>query len=122
MTRIDVDDPELETLPDSRVTYRGDLFTGEVTETSAGRVVALTTYRDGFEDGPSREWFPDGTPLSGGTVRRGLAVGPWRLWHSNGTLAEEKVFDEEGRGDILRLRQWSDTGDLLRDETYPPRP
>jgi antitoxin component YwqK of YwqJK toxin-antitoxin module len=120
MTRIDVDDPQLETELDSRVTYRGEFFTGEVAETSGGVLVALTTYRDGFEDGPSQEWFADGTPLSDGTVRRGFPVGPWRLWHSNGVLAEEKVFDDEGKGDILRLRRWSESGELVKDATYPP--
>lgn len=118
MNRVDDDDPDLETQLDSRVTYRGEYFTGEVVETNDDTVVSLTTYRDGFEDGPSLEWFPDGTRLSEGTVRKGIPIGAWRLWHANGALAEEKVFDEAGKGHILRIRRWSESGEITKDTVY----
>ncbi|AEW93806.1 hypothetical protein SCATT_14350 [Streptantibioticus cattleyicolor NRRL 8057 = DSM 46488] len=113
MIRVDTDDPELESQLDSRVTYRGEYFTGEVTEMNGDVMVALTTYRDGFEDGPSVEWFPGGGKLSEGVVRKGIPVGPWRMWHVNGELAEEKVFDEAGTGCVVRIRRWSERGDPL---------
>lgn len=118
MNRVDVDDPDLETQSDSRVTYRGAYFTGEVVETSHGTMVGLTTYLDGFEDGPSLEWLPDGAQLSEGTVRMGIPVGPWRLWHANGAIAEERVFDDAGTGHILRIRRWSETGRIVKDTVY----
>ena len=58
---IEVDDPEVDGHLAGRITYRGELFTGQtVGHDPDGRRIALTTYADGIQDGPSKEWYPDG--------------------------------------------------------------
>ncbi|MYS24960.1 hypothetical protein GA0115240_172015 [Streptomyces sp. DvalAA-14] len=119
MTRVNVDDPELDAELDQSVTYQGRLFTGETYEENPRTrvVVAETTYRDGLEDGPTRGWYPDGEIEFEGTVERGLPKGVWRSWHRNGRLAEEKEFGGR-QGGVVALRRWSEDGELVEERTF----
>jgi antitoxin component YwqK of YwqJK toxin-antitoxin module len=119
--RINIDDADMS--DDHRLTYQGEWFTGEAVETARnGQVIALTTYYAGMEDGPSKEWYPDGQPKSEGQVRYGMAIGTFREWHRNGRLAVEQRFDDEGHGRQLSLRRWDEDGNLIEDKTYRPSP
>ncbi|MFC9950872.1 toxin-antitoxin system YwqK family antitoxin [Streptomyces prasinus] len=107
--RIDIEDSEVDRDDAQRLLYRGDLFTGEVTEHLGGKLVSLDVYADGIQNGPTREWHMDGTPRSEGTVREGLPRGEFKEWHPNGTLAARKVFSDDG----LTLREeyrWNEDG------------
>ncbi|MDG4835724.1 hypothetical protein O7631_04245 [Micromonospora sp. WMMD967] len=105
--RVDYDDVETE--DDLRVTYQGEPFTGEVVERSPqGQVVALTTYFEGMEDGPSAEWYPTGERKAEGSVRYGTAVGVHEEWHRNGNLASRVEFDDQGR--MLSQQRWAEDG------------
>ncbi|MGW2621166.1 toxin-antitoxin system YwqK family antitoxin [Streptomyces sp. NPDC001500] len=94
--RIDMDDPEVDMDDAQRLLYRGELFTGEVTEYLGDALVSLDEYVDGVQDGPSLEWYKDGTLRSESMVRKGLARGESKVWHPNGTLASLRVFDDDG--------------------------
>lgn len=107
--RINIDDPEVDMDMSRRLLYRGELFTGEVEEFLGGARVSLETYVDGLADGPSWEWYKDGTLESEVTVRKGWAVGVARRWHQNGVLASEWVFSEDN-GALLCSRQWDEDG------------
>lgn len=107
--RIDIDDPEVDMDAAQRLLYRGTPFTGEVTEHLAGRLVSLDVYVDGVQDGPSREWYGDGTLRSEGTVRNGLPCGESKEWHFNGVLASRKVFDGDGLT-LLEDDAWDEHG------------
>ncbi|MGW9137208.1 MULTISPECIES: toxin-antitoxin system YwqK family antitoxin [unclassified Streptomyces] len=109
VTRIDIDDPDVDMDQGQRVLYRGELFTGEAEERLGGVVVSLDSYVAGVQDGPSREWYKDGTLRSEGTARMGLPVGVSKEWHPNGTLAAERVFAEDGLT-LLADRQWDEMG------------
>ncbi|QBJ92403.1 hypothetical protein D0Z67_20305 [Streptomyces seoulensis] len=107
--RIDIDDPDVDMDDAQRLLYRGNLFTGEVTEHLAGKLVSLDAYADGLLNGLSQEWYKDGTLRSEGLVRSGLPRGEHREWHPNGVLASLKIFDEDGltlRGDF----EWDEEG------------
>lgn len=105
--RINIDDTDLDS--DMRYLYQGEPFTGEAVETvSGGRVIAVTTYRNGREHGPSWEWYPDGQMKFEGETRDGRAIGVNRRWHRNGQLAEEHIFDTQGR--LVSVRRWDDNG------------
>ncbi|MBL3666419.1 hypothetical protein JL475_10525 [Streptomyces sp. M2CJ-2] len=107
--RIDIDDAEVDMDETQRLLYRGEPFTGEVTESLGGKLVSLDAYVGGIQNGPSREWHKDGTLRSEGTVREGLPRGEFKEWHPNGTLAARKVFDDDG----LTLREeyrWDEDG------------
>jgi antitoxin component YwqK of YwqJK toxin-antitoxin module len=103
---------------DGTLLHDGTPYTGEVIETAPnGRVISLITYFQGFEDGPTREWYPDGTRRIEGQSRFGIgAVGVWREWHPNGLPAAENGFDDRGRQ--LYVRRWDPSGAVLEDRTY----
>ncbi|MGJ5827532.1 toxin-antitoxin system YwqK family antitoxin [Streptomyces ossamyceticus] len=107
--RIDIDDPEADMDDEQRLLYRGRPFTGEVEERSGGVVISLDSYVDGLQDGPSREWYQDGTLRSEATVRKGSPVGFAGEWHPNGTLASEQVFAENGLT-MLQDFHWDENG------------
>ncbi|MGK5738714.1 toxin-antitoxin system YwqK family antitoxin [Micromonospora sp. URMC 103] len=111
--RVEYDDVETE--DDLRVTYQGQPFTGEVVERSSqNQVIAITTYFNGIEDGPSAEWYPTGERKAAGTVRYGMAVGVHEEWHRNGNLAARSEFDDQGN--LLSRYRWAEDGTPL--ETY----
>jgi len=113
MKRIDIDDVEVDMDQNRRLLYGGELFTGEVEEYLGGARVSLETYVEGLAHGPSREWYKDGMLRSEGTVRRACAVGVWRGWHPNGTLACERVFSDDGLT-ILSDQGWDEAGQPTR--------
>ncbi|MGC5306229.1 toxin-antitoxin system YwqK family antitoxin [Micromonospora zamorensis] len=105
--RVEYDDVETE--DDLRVTYQGELFTGEVVERSPqGQVIALTTYFKGMEDGLSAEWYPSGERKAEGSVRYGTAVGVHEEWHRNGNPAARIEFDDQGK--LLSRHRWAEDG------------
>lgn len=105
---------EVDIQDDLRVTHQGVPFTGEVVEHAPdGRIVALTTYFDGMEDGPYAEWYPTGEPKAAGTVRYGTAVGVHESWHRDGGLAGRDEFDDAGR--LLRRLRWAADGTVIDD-------
>ncbi|MEY9212686.1 hypothetical protein NI17_004450 [Thermobifida halotolerans] len=113
-----VREDELEFDDDGVAFYQRELFTGEAIEfDNLGNRVGLTTYKDGYEEGISREWAPGGNLISEGVVARGgRAVGLWRRWHSNGRLAHERRFGD--LGGLRSDRQWDEEGNLIKDRTY----
>jgi antitoxin component YwqK of YwqJK toxin-antitoxin module len=105
--RVNIDDTDFD--DDLRYFYKGEPFTGEAVETDpAGRVIALTTFRNGIEHGPNLGWYSDGTRRSEIQVINGNAVGTSRHWHRNGQLAEENNFDEHG--ELVSRRRWNEDG------------
>ncbi|MFC8914146.1 toxin-antitoxin system YwqK family antitoxin [Streptomyces sp. NPDC047821] len=116
--RIDIDGPGVDMDVGGRLLYRGELFTGEVTEHLGGALVALDAYVDGITHGISREWYKDGTPRSEGTVRVGRPVGVWREWHANGRLASEQRFAADGLT-LLTQKTWDERGNPTRDWRKP---
>jgi antitoxin component YwqK of YwqJK toxin-antitoxin module len=113
--RVDFDEVDWD--DDLLLIHDGAPFTGEVVEkTRDGAVVAVTGYTDGYEDGPSTEWFPTGELKFHGVARRGWAVGVHQVWHRNGRLASERAFDDEGHQ--LSNREWDENGNLLEESIY----
>ncbi|MFJ1614815.1 toxin-antitoxin system YwqK family antitoxin [Streptomyces sp. NPDC088846] len=109
VTRIDIDDPEVDMDAGQRLLYRGELFTGEVEERLGDALVSLDSYVTGVQHGRSREWYKDGTLRSEATAREGRPAGVSREWHANGTLAAEVVFAEDGPT-VLSDRRWDEEG------------
>ncbi|WP_326767967.1 hypothetical protein OG978_28625 [Streptomyces sp. NBC_01591] len=124
VTRIDIDDPEVDMDRGQRLLYRGELFTGEVEEHLGGALVSLDSYVEGVQHGPSREWYEDGTLRSEATAREGRPAGVSGEWHPNGVLAAEVEFSENGLR-TLAERRWDEEGQPTKnwraDERLPPR-
>ena len=109
VTRLDIDDPDVEIEYDF-CTYRGKPFTGEVAEYgSNGQMVG---------DGIQRGWYYDGAPRSEVTTRHGRTIGPARSWYPSGQLKQEAEFDGV---DYVRRRAWAEDGTLIDDWTAPER-
>ncbi len=118
MMRIDYDD--VDGNADGTVLFEGAPFTGEVVDHwPDGTVQSLTTYRDGVEDGPYREWHRNGTLRTEGRsdLRHG-AVGVWREWDASGRLVSEKSFGEDGELDTVR--RWDRDGRLVEEKVFRP--
>ncbi|MFF8697380.1 toxin-antitoxin system YwqK family antitoxin [Streptomyces sp. NPDC015144] len=114
LPRIDIDDPEFEMDEGEVVSYQGQRFTGEVVEYQRGALVSLVTYKDGIEDGPSREWYMDGTLSSEGTLRGGFPIGESKEWHPNGRLASRVLMSENGLRQ-LEITEWDENGNLTKE-------
>jgi antitoxin component YwqK of YwqJK toxin-antitoxin module len=113
LSRIDIDDPDVDMDVAQRVLYRGEPFTGEVVEHLDGALVSLEIYERGVRHGPSREWYKDGALRSEGRAREGRPVGVFRDWHPNGELAAERAFSEDG-STMLSDRAWDENGQPTR--------
>ncbi|TDQ52270.1 toxin-antitoxin system YwqK family antitoxin [Actinorugispora endophytica] len=113
-----ISDEELESDGTGIALHEGKPFSGESVDYGPnGQILSLSTYKNGYEEGPWLEWYPDGTPKVEGLVAYSKgAVGPWKKWHPNGLIAEERNFDEEGV--LVSERRWSDAGDLVEEKTY----
>ncbi|MGA5351418.1 toxin-antitoxin system YwqK family antitoxin [Streptomyces thermodiastaticus] len=112
--RIDIDDPEVTMDEGERLYYRGAPFTGEVVEYQREALVSLITYQDGFENGPVREWYADGTLRSQGTMRDGFPVGESQQWHPNGRLATRTIMSDNGLRQSA-LYEWDEEGNQTKE-------
>jgi hypothetical protein len=107
--RLDLSTDKYSWGDDLRLEYQGEPFTGEVVETIGGvTVLSQDFYVDGIPDGPSREWYVDGTLEAEGRMSHGRPTGLFRRWHPNGQLAKEKEFNV--RGELVATREWDENG------------
>ncbi len=116
MNRIDWDrdDDDIDTGDDLRLEYRGEPYTGEIVDTLGDIVLSQKFYTNGVVDGPTREWWTDGSRKSEGFVRYGLAQGDYREWYMNGRLAKVKHFNDSGN--LVRVEEWDEGGNQTRFE------
>ncbi|MFI0777155.1 toxin-antitoxin system YwqK family antitoxin [Streptomyces sp. NPDC021212] len=105
-TRV-VRDDDLDSYPqDGPVHYQGELFTGDGEDRAFDGTLNLrTSYLDGRQHGPDREWHPDGTLKTEGFFQHGIPVGVHRAWRPDGTMSQEVEF--------------SDSGMILRRDSHP---
>jgi antitoxin component YwqK of YwqJK toxin-antitoxin module len=118
--RIDIDGPDVDYDESQLLLYRGEYFTGEAVEYFPdGRLWTLKTFVNGFEDGPTRQWFQDGSLQSEGVSKRNYAVGEWKTWFPNGRLEHVSTFDDDGN--LLSRIEWNEDGEIVKQ--YPePQP
>jgi antitoxin component YwqK of YwqJK toxin-antitoxin module len=71
----------------------------------------------GFEQGPWKEYHPNGALKAEGEYHNGKKVGPWVFYHPNGKLEQKGKYDNKGQpmGD---WKWYYEDGKLLREETY----
>ncbi len=109
LPRINLDDPSVDLDYGLRLLYRGEPFTGEVEEYLTGHRVSLVTYKNGFRDGPFREWYKSGVLRAEGTMRMESPSGEYQSWHENGVLATKKLHSADG-GTPLSHYEWDEEG------------
>jgi antitoxin component YwqK of YwqJK toxin-antitoxin module len=104
--------------------------TGTVVTRSGDRIVQETEYADGFPNGRTREWYPDGKPKldrevkyvelgQNGQMGGGLqTVGEHKTWCENGTLQADLPHDADGKP-IGEHKTWTCGGKLLSRAKMP---
>jgi antitoxin component YwqK of YwqJK toxin-antitoxin module len=115
--RIDDEDTYLD--DGNLVYYQDKPFAGEVvTRDAEGRMISLQNYFEGMPSGLQTHWYPNGSKRAEGNSERGVAVGEWRRWYSNGQLARYSVFDHNGQ--YVLCQEWDKYGNLTKDRSYTP--
>jgi antitoxin component YwqK of YwqJK toxin-antitoxin module len=93
--------------------FDGEAFTGVGFALHPnGELQSEVSYKDGFFDGPSKEWSPDGKLVGEHHFRAGAAHGECRKWHANGNLAEEGTYEF---GVPISTKHWDEEGKLLEE-------
>jgi len=106
--RVDINDPAVRTDEGLRLLYDGEPFTGEVVEGFLEDPFSLETYVDGWQTGPWRLWYGDGSPQAQGEFVNGGPVGEVLTWHENGRLESRKLYSESSRE--LASCTWDEEG------------
>jgi antitoxin component YwqK of YwqJK toxin-antitoxin module len=84
-------------------------FTGELVEHYAdGTLAGLQTYRHGFQDGPERQYHPDGSLAYEGEWTWSRGVGTHRSWYPNGRLKAEYRYNDNGQ--LIEATYWNEDG------------
>lgn len=60
------------------------------------------------------EKYPNGQKKYQGRTENNLKTGTHKYWYENGELQKEEKYNDLGA--IIRLREWNEQGDLIRDE------
>ncbi|MEV0383780.1 hypothetical protein [Nonomuraea sp. NPDC050643] len=93
-----------------RVTYNGERFTGVTVETFPdGRLLAESSFTDGVQDGPERQFRADGSLWVENIYEFGWTVRE-REWHPNGRLARDKLLRG---GQVVSQQWWDENGDPI---------
>ncbi|QBI54130.1 toxin-antitoxin system YwqK family antitoxin [Streptomonospora litoralis] len=109
-----VNDEDVEDDGTGIAVYEGRPFTGETVETNKdGRILAIVQYKNGLEDGPWLQWFPNGQKKVEGQTSRGGPIGTWIEWHKNGQMAEKRIFNENRK--TISHKQWNEEGEMTKD-------
>jgi antitoxin component YwqK of YwqJK toxin-antitoxin module len=76
-----------------RYYYQGQPFTGIGYDDSPGVGLSEIRYRDGLQDGWSRDWYPDGVLKAETHYYRNVVHGTHREFREDGTLGVEEQYE-----------------------------
>ncbi|MFD8100678.1 toxin-antitoxin system YwqK family antitoxin [Nocardia fluminea] len=113
---IELSDPDVVIdAATGRLSYRGEPYTGAVTQTRPdGTWREYWSYDDGDREGDWTGWYPDGTMRYNGEFYRNRPVGTWQEWYPDGARRLEDVYDIEGT--LLTHSVWNQAGELIEFE------
>lgn len=93
----------------------GEPATGDVVARAEdGRLLSIVGYKDGYQHGQMRKYYPDGSLREEAFFRHGRSAGTFRIWYPNGQLKEEYISTDDAR-ELLRHREWREDGTLKYD-------
>ncbi|MCD4735398.1 MAG: hypothetical protein K8R53_05110 [Bacteroidales bacterium] len=75
------------------------------------------TNKEGFRDGPWKEYYFGGGLKAEGVYNQGKKIDEWKFYHPNGELEQIGRYNEEGKEDGVWTWYYA-TGDLLKEENY----
>jgi antitoxin component YwqK of YwqJK toxin-antitoxin module len=91
--RLRVPDDELDYDSDLVYFYKGARFTGVGYEDKPGLGRSEISYSDGWQEGPARDWYPDGTLKAETWYMESVKHGPDRSYAPDGRLYQERYFE-----------------------------
>ncbi len=122
--KVTFDDKNLSVRSGGQMFYHGEPLNGEITQEFAGtNARRLTTYQDGYENGPVMTWAESGTLIEERSYKKGVKVGVHRGWHDNGKYKFYAEF-ENGRykgeswswyanGQVYEYKKYDDSGNVV---------
>lgn len=105
-----VPDEEIEFDEDMIYFHNGIRFTGIGYEDSPVRGLSEISYRDGYQDGPSRDWYPSGVLQSEWMFRYNVREGISREFDIGGSLISEEFYEH---GILVRSNKFDPDGSLV---------
>jgi antitoxin component YwqK of YwqJK toxin-antitoxin module len=121
MVRVDSDEIYVDYVGrDQYWMWQEKRFTGISVEYRIdGHIVSETTYIDGIETGPNRNWYPDGKLESEGESIWNRPHGFYKTWYESGQLKNEGCFD---LGYKIWSKEWDEEGNLIREYKIEDHP
>ncbi len=111
-------------------TYKDGVAEGIHREFSPeGKVIAAKMYADGVltgegildtagrQQGPWKEYHPNGQIKSQGEYVNGKRIGEWVFYHPNGKIEQKGKYDKKGKAQGA-WKWYYETGTILREENY----
>ncbi|MDR1725074.1 MAG: hypothetical protein LBR28_01615 [Bacteroidales bacterium] len=78
-------------------TFKGNILNGQSTAYfENGNVQSIHNYVDGMQDSIYIVYTENGTKLYNGQYKKGIKVGKWDFYNSDGTFARSEIYDENG--------------------------
>jgi antitoxin component YwqK of YwqJK toxin-antitoxin module len=102
-----VRDDQLDYGPDLIYYLAGERFTGIGYEDVPGFGVSEISYKDGFQDGPARDWYPSGTLKSESWYRENARHGFSRDYSEDQVKVLEELYEY---GILVRRTSWDESG------------
>lgn len=96
--------------------YDGLLFTGKVIERNNGKVISITEYQNGKQDGFQFRYYSNGNLSEERYYENGLKTGEHKGWWENGNLK----FVYHFKNDVFdgNVKAWNESGMLFNDFNY----
>lgn len=129
---VTMNDKNLSVQSGGAMFYEGRPLNGEIVQEFPGtNAKRLTTYRDGYEDGPMKVWSEEGKLIEDRMYRRGVKVGIHRSWHNNGADKFYSEFDDQGRykneswswyenGQVYEYKKYDNAGNVVVHKQLRP--
>lgn len=112
---------------DEKLGYDGDVrllndepFSGiGYSEYSSGQLEQEIIYREGLPDGIQKQWYESGQLKEESNAVRGLGSSKVTVWYESGQMASVALYEA---GVKVEYREWSEDGDLIKNEVITPNP
>lgn len=108
-----VPDDDLDFDDNQMFFWQGKLFTGTAYEERDGRLIAESEYKDGYQDGTTREWYSSGVLKSEKSYRYSTSHGLFSEYDEDGHLTSRKMLEH---GIVVWSESFAPGGTLLERE------
>ena len=94
--------------------FEGQPFTGMATSSYPnGEIATEISYANGMRHGVETRYHENGIKRFEGRFEKNQLVGIFEEWYPNGKKRSEVLWQD---GKRVSIREWSETGEILRDE------